>query len=155
MTKSYHRPPRFPSPAPDPAALLFGAYRRDVLARLLLHPEDSLHVRELARAREAAGDAFLERVLADRKIFIVGGMTLENLLRTGQLRADAADEQELRRLLDSAQLALKDAAFADLSGDSRLNLAYRAMMQAALAAVLASSYRPSTSEPGHHQLPSS
>ena len=34
----------------DPAALLFGAYRRDVLARLLLHPEDSLHVRELARA---------------------------------------------------------------------------------------------------------
>lgn len=34
----------------DPAALLFGAYRRDVLARLLLHPEASLHVRELARA---------------------------------------------------------------------------------------------------------
>ena len=33
----------------DPAALLFGAYRRDVLARLLLHPEESLHVRELAR----------------------------------------------------------------------------------------------------------
>ena len=34
----------------DPAALLFGAYRRDVLALLLLHPEESLHVRELARA---------------------------------------------------------------------------------------------------------
>jgi predicted nucleotidyltransferase len=34
----------------DPAALLFGAYRRDVLARLLLRPEESLHVRELARA---------------------------------------------------------------------------------------------------------
>ncbi|MGH8764963.1 MAG: nucleotidyltransferase domain-containing protein [Burkholderiales bacterium] len=34
----------------DPASLLFGAYRRDVLARLLLHPEESLHVRELARA---------------------------------------------------------------------------------------------------------
>jgi predicted nucleotidyltransferase len=34
----------------DPAALLFGVYRRDVLARLLLHPEESLHVRELARA---------------------------------------------------------------------------------------------------------
>jgi len=60
-------------------------------------------------------------------------MTLENLLRTGQLKAHAADERELQRLLDSAQLALKDAAFADLSGDSRLNLAYRAMMQAALA----------------------
>ena len=72
-------------------------------------------------------------------------MTLENLLRTGQLKAHAADERELQRLLDSAQLALKDAAFADLSGDSRLNLAYRAMMQAALVAVLANGYQPSTS----------
>ena len=79
-------------------------------------------------------------------------MTLENLLRTGQLKAHAADERELQRLLDSAQLGLKDAALAELSGDSRLNLAYRAMMQAALAAVLANGYRPSTSEPGHHQL---
>ena len=34
----------------DPAALLFGAYRRDALALLLLHPEASLHVREIARA---------------------------------------------------------------------------------------------------------
>jgi hypothetical protein len=52
-------------------------------------------------------------------------MTLENLLRTGQLKVHAADERELQRLLDSAQLALKDAAVAELSGDSRLNLAYR------------------------------
>jgi hypothetical protein len=77
---------------------------------------------------------------------------LENLLRIGKLKAYAADEREIARVLDSAQLALKDAAVADLSGDSRLNLAYRAMMQAALAAVLANGYRPSTSEPGHHQL---
>src|ERR1051325_4848216 len=34
---------------PDLANLLFGAYRRDVLALLLLHPETSLHVREIAR----------------------------------------------------------------------------------------------------------
>ena len=33
----------------DLAALLFGDYRRDVLALLLLHPELSLHVREIAR----------------------------------------------------------------------------------------------------------
>jgi predicted nucleotidyltransferase len=31
------------------ASLLFGTYRRDVLALLLLHPELSLHVREIAR----------------------------------------------------------------------------------------------------------
>ena len=77
---------------------------------------------------------------------------MENLLRIGKLKAHAADEREILRLLDAAQLALKDAAVAELSGDSRLNLAYRAMIQAALAAVLANGYRPSTSEPGHHQL---
>ena len=32
------------------ASLLFGAYRRGVLALLLLRPEDSLHLREIARA---------------------------------------------------------------------------------------------------------
>ena len=31
------------------AFLVFGAYRRDVLALLFLHPEASLHVREIAR----------------------------------------------------------------------------------------------------------
>ena len=79
-------------------------------------------------------------------------MTLENLLRIGKLKAHAADEREIARLLDSALRALKDAAVPGLSGDARLDLAYRAMMQAALAAVLANGYRPSTSEPGHHQL---
>lgn len=34
---------------PDLAVLLFGVYRRAVLARLLLRPEESLHLRELAR----------------------------------------------------------------------------------------------------------
>jgi predicted nucleotidyltransferase len=33
----------------DLASLLFGAYRREVLALLLLHPDASLHVREIAR----------------------------------------------------------------------------------------------------------
>jgi hypothetical protein len=79
-------------------------------------------------------------------------MTLENLLRTGQLKAHAADERELARLLESAEVALNDAKLASLSSTSRLDLAYRAIMQAALAAVLANGYRPSTSEPGHHQL---
>lgn len=79
-------------------------------------------------------------------------MTLENLLRIGKLKAHAADEREIARLLESAERALKDAAVAGLSSDSCLNLAYRALMQAALAAVMANGYRPATSEPGHHQL---
>ena len=79
-------------------------------------------------------------------------MTLENLLRIGKLKAHAADEGESARLLGSAQRALGDASVAGLSADARLELAYRALMQSALAAMLASGYRPSTSEPGHHQV---
>jgi hypothetical protein len=79
-------------------------------------------------------------------------MTLENLARIGRLKAHAADEREIARLLESADRALRDAAIAQLSTDARLDLAYKGMMQAALTAMLASGYRPSTSEPGHHQL---
>ena len=79
-------------------------------------------------------------------------MTLENLLRIGKLKAHAADEGEIARLLASAERGLKDASVAELSTDSRLEIAYRGLMQAALAAMLANGYRPSTSEPGHHQV---
>lgn len=34
---------------PNPAGVLFGAYRRQILALLLLQPEDSFYVREIAR----------------------------------------------------------------------------------------------------------
>ena len=39
-----------------------------------------------------------------------------------------------------------------MSSDARLDLAYKAIMQAALVATLAHGYRPATSEQGHHQL---
>ena len=48
----------------DPAALLFGAYRRDVLALLLLHPEASTHVREIARAIGKAPGTLLRELNA-------------------------------------------------------------------------------------------
>src|SRR3954469_25830397 len=34
--------------------------------------------------------------------------------------------------------------------ETRFDAAYKAVMQCALAAMMASGYRPSTSEPGHH-----
>ena len=37
-------------------------------------------------------------------------MTLENLARIGKLKAHAADEREIARLLESAERALKDAS---------------------------------------------
>lgn len=79
-------------------------------------------------------------------------MTLDNLLRVGRLKAHAADEREIARLLASAEQALTDARNTSLSAGSRLDLAYKTLIQAALAAMLAKGYRPATSEPGHHQL---
>ena len=79
-------------------------------------------------------------------------MTLENLLRVGKLKPHAVDKAEIARILTAAARALADANVERLSSDSRLDLAYRAIMQAAMAAMLASGYRPATSEPGHHQL---
>lgn len=79
-------------------------------------------------------------------------MSLENLARIGKLKPLAADEREVRRLLESADRALRDAAHEDLSTDTRFTLAYGALLQVALAALRAKGYRPATSEPGHHQL---
>ena len=49
------------------ASLLFGAYRRDALALLLLHPEISLHVREIGRVTGKAPGTLLRELnrLAD------------------------------------------------------------------------------------------
>src|SRR6266498_2903025 len=79
-------------------------------------------------------------------------MTLDNLLQIGKLKRHAVSKVEMSRLLAAAERALADAGIAGLSSDARLDLAYRAIMQAALAAMMANGYRPATSEPGHHQL---
>jgi len=46
------------------AAMLFGAYRRGVLALLLLRPEESLHLREIARLTGTAPGTLLREVNA-------------------------------------------------------------------------------------------
>lgn len=79
-------------------------------------------------------------------------MTLENLLRIGKLKPHTAEQSEIARLLAVADRVLRDASVNQLSADSRLDLAYRTIMQAALVAMLANGFRPSTSEPGHHQV---
>lgn len=79
-------------------------------------------------------------------------MTLDNLFRIGKLKRHDVDKVEIERLLAAAERALSDAEISRISSDSRLDLAYRAIMQAALVAMLANGFRPSTNEPGHHQL---
>ena len=78
-------------------------------------------------------------------------MTLDNLLGIGKLKPHKPSRVEVARLVASAEASLRDAQRADLGNGSRLDLAYKAIMQAALAALYANGFRPSTSEPGHQQ----
>jgi hypothetical protein len=77
-------------------------------------------------------------------------MTLENLVKIGKLKPYDPDKAELCTMFNAARRNLADAQLADLSTESRFNIAYRAIMQAALLAIMANGFRPSTSEPGHH-----
>ena len=79
-------------------------------------------------------------------------MTLENLAAIGKLKPHSAGAAEIERLVESAATSLADAKRKELSANSRLDLAYKSIMQCALAALMGAGFRPSTSEPGHHQL---
>ena len=78
-------------------------------------------------------------------------MSLDNLARIGQLKAHTPSAAETLRLLASAERNLKDAHAAGISDETRFDAAYKAIMQCALVALMASGYRPATSMPGHHQ----
>ncbi|MBX9753828.1 MAG: HEPN domain-containing protein [Pseudomonadaceae bacterium] len=77
-------------------------------------------------------------------------MTLENLLGLS-LEAVQADALSIRRLLEAAGRSLNDARLPTISSEGRFDMAYKAIMQAANAALQANGYRTLTSKPGHHQ----
>ena len=66
---------------------------------------------------------------------------LENLAKTGKLRAESGDRQELDGLLKSARARLSDARVEALSIESRFDLAYNASHALALAALRWHGYR--------------
>ena len=78
-------------------------------------------------------------------------MTLQNLLKIGRLKPHIPTAQEIQRLLAAAKRNLADARAEVISDETRFDAAYKAIMQLALIAMMASGYRPSTNEPGHHQ----
>ena len=78
-------------------------------------------------------------------------MSLDNLIRTGQLKTHSPDALETQRLLTAAQRNLRDARVAGISDETRFDLGYKAIMQCAMLGLMASGYRPATSVPGHHQ----
>ncbi len=66
---------------------------------------------------------------------------LENLARIGQLKAEAASEDEIAGLLRSGAVRLADAKNAELSKESRFDLAYNAAHALSLAALRRTGYR--------------
>jgi hypothetical protein len=77
-------------------------------------------------------------------------MSLQNLLKIGQLKDHPLDAAEVQRLLAAATRNLADARVTTISPETRFDAAYKAIMQAALAALMANGYRPDTNKPGHH-----
>lgn len=77
-------------------------------------------------------------------------MSLENLLKIGQLKAHPAQPEEIERLLTAAQRNLRDAHVTGISPETRFDAAYKTIMQSALAALMMHGYRPDTNRPGHH-----
>jgi hypothetical protein len=77
-------------------------------------------------------------------------VSLQNLLKIGQLKEHPADAAEVQRLLAAASRNLTDARVTTISPETRFDAAYKAVMQSALAALMANGYRPDTNRPGHH-----
>ena len=77
-------------------------------------------------------------------------MSLENLLKIGQLKSHPPDAGEIERLLTAAERNLRDARVTSISAETRFDAAYKAIMQSALAALMMHGYRPDTNRPGRH-----
>jgi hypothetical protein len=77
-------------------------------------------------------------------------MSLDNLLKIGQLKSHPPNKDEIQRLLGAAQGNLVDAQVETISVETRFDAAYKAVMQAALASLMANGFRTDTKKPGHH-----
>ena len=77
-------------------------------------------------------------------------MTLDNLQKIGQLKPHETSREEVRRLLDAARRNIADSEVTSISTETRFDAAYKAIMQAALVALMANGFRPETSRSGHH-----
>ena len=78
-------------------------------------------------------------------------MSLQNLLKIGQLEKHETDAAQVRRMLESAERSIADARQASISPETRLDAAYRAITQLSMTALWANGFRPTKSKPGHHQ----
>jgi hypothetical protein len=77
-------------------------------------------------------------------------MTLDNLVGSS-LENVTPDREAVQRLLEAAERSLNDAQLSGLSAEGRFDIAYKAVMQSANAALQANGFRTPTGRPGHHQ----
>jgi hypothetical protein len=77
-------------------------------------------------------------------------MTLDNLIGT-TLERISPDSAQIARLLQAAARNIQDAELPALSNENRFDVAYKAIMQLANAALQQTGFRTLTSKPGHHQ----
>jgi len=77
-------------------------------------------------------------------------MTLDNLIGRS-LESITPDKALILRLIAAAKRNICDADITTLSNENRFDMAYKAIMQMANAALQANGYRTLTSVPGHHQ----
>jgi hypothetical protein len=71
----------------------------------------------------------------------MGKEELDNLVRIGSLKAEAASAEEFDGMVKSARRGLADARIEGLSGDSQFDLTYEAAHKFALAALRHYGYR--------------
>jgi hypothetical protein len=77
-------------------------------------------------------------------------MSLENLLRIGQLKQHETDAAEVGRMLEAVRRNIADAQAPNISHETRFDAAYKAVMQLGLVALMANGFRPDMNKPGHH-----
>lgn len=78
-------------------------------------------------------------------------MSLQNLSKIGQLVEHVADKAQVSKLLEAAARFIEDARSEAISKETRLDAAYKAIVQYSMVALYANGYRPPKSRPGHHQ----
>jgi uncharacterized protein (UPF0332 family) len=76
-------------------------------------------------------------------------MTLKNLIGIS-LESIPVDHDTIKRLINAAERNIADSKITAMSIENRFDVAYKAIMQIANAALQASGYRTLTSKPGHH-----
>jgi hypothetical protein len=78
-------------------------------------------------------------------------VTLANLVGK-TLDAITPDKEAIARLLLAADGSMENAKLPGINEEGQFDMAYKAIMQLANAALQANGYRTRTNQPGHHQL---